>query len=236
MRARDHVCPKSIGETGSVVIYVVDSRNRGNYRRQLEEMHRIRHRIYIEGRGWNALRKSDGREVDEFDTDDAVYLLGLSPDGSVTAGTRLVPTSKPHLMRNVFPHLATKGAIPRSDSIYEWTRYFLANEPKDRRARRRASGEILCAMFEYGLEAGLTHFSLVCDTFFLPMFREARWRITELGDPTRYEEGVCIAVLFEVSERTLNSTRDVRGVSGPVLAFSTRPPPFEESQLDHIAA
>ncbi len=45
---------------------------------QLEEMHRIRHRIYVEGRGWKALRKSDGREVDEFDTDDAVYLLGLS--------------------------------------------------------------------------------------------------------------------------------------------------------------
>jgi acyl-homoserine lactone synthase len=221
---------------GSVVIYVVDGRNRENYRRQLEEMHRIRHRIYVEGRGWKALRRSDGREVDEFDTENAVYLLGLSADGAVTAGSRLVPTQKPHLMHNVFPHLATKAPVPRSDFIYEWTRYFLTSEPADRSARRCASGEILCALFEYGLEAGLTHFSLVCDTFFLPMFRQARWRITELGDATPYEEGVCIAVLFEVSERVLKSTREVRGVSGPVLAFSKRPPPFHESLFDHIAA
>jgi len=221
---------------GGVVIYVIDGRNRRNYRRQIEQMHRIRHRIYVEGRGWEALRKSDGREVDEFDTENAVYLLALSADGSVTGGSRLVPTSKPHLMRNVFPHLATKSGIPRSDSIYEWTRYFLTSEPAGREARRRASGELLCAMFEYGLKAGLTHFTLVCDTFFLPMFHEARWQITELGDATPYDEGVCIALMFEVSENVLASTRAVRGVSGPVLAFSERPPALRESQLHHIAA
>jgi len=221
---------------GVAVIYVVDSRNRENYARQIEEMYRIRHRIYVEGRGWSGLRKPDGREVDEFDTADAVYLLGLDAGGAVTAGSRLVPTKKPHLMRDVFPHLVTNCQVPQNDRIYEWTRYFLTSEPAGRAARRRASGELLCAMFEYGLAAGLTHFSLVCDTFFLPMFREARWKITELGAPAAYAEGICIAVTFEVSEAVLDSTREVRGVCAPSLAFSMRPPPFYASQLDHIAA
>jgi acyl-homoserine lactone synthase len=218
------------------VIYVVDCRNRTNYQRQLEQMFRVRHRIYVVERGWKALWRPDGREVDEFDTEHAVYLLGLNDQGSVTGGTRLVPTSGPHLLRDVFPHLVASGQIPQSDTIYEWTRYFLTNEPADRIARRRASGELLCAMFEYGIATGLTHFSLVCDTFFLPMFHEARWKIVELGPATAYDEGTCIAVRFEVSEAVLRSTREARGVAGPVLAFSAHPPSLCDAQPRHVAA
>lgn len=206
------------------MIYVVDRLNRRNFEPQLEEMYRIRHRIYVEGRRWRALERPDGREIDAFDTHDAVYLLGLSDSGTVTAGTRLTPTTKPHLMRDVFPHIVTLGAIPQDELTYEWTRYFLTNEPAERTERRKAAGELLCAMFEFGLAKGLKRFSLVCDTFFLPMMREARWAITPLGVPTPYAEGICIAILFEVSQAALQSTRDVRGVPGPVLRYAPHPP------------
>lgn len=209
---------------GAIVIYVVDRSNRKQFASQLEQMYRIRHRIYVEGRGWRALQRDDGREIDEFDTAHAVYLLGLDENGDVTAGTRLIPTTRPHLMRDVFAHAVTLGDIPDSESVYEWTRYFLTHEPTDRAARRRQAGELLCAMFEFGLAQGLTHFSLVCDTFFLPMFYEARWNITLLGSPTAYDEGTCIALLFEASREALLSTREVRGVTGPVLTKTSRPP------------
>lgn len=209
---------------GAIVIYVVDRSNRRQFASQLEQMYRIRHRIYVDGRGWGALRRDDGREIDEFDTPDAVYLLGLDECCEVTGGTRLIPTTRPHLMRNVFAHAVSLGTIPDSESVYEWTRYFLASEPAGRTTRRRQAGELLCAMFEFGLAQGLTHFSLVCDTFFLPMFHEARWNIRLLGAPTPYDEGTCIALLFEVSHEALLSTREVRGVCGPVLTKTSRPP------------
>ena len=180
------------------MIYLIDRRNRAAFSHQLDEMFRIRHDIYVRRRGWKALARPDGREIDQFDTDDAVYLLGLDEAGHVTSGLRLVPTTKPHLIRDVFPHAVTWGRIPSDEHIYEFTRYFIVGGKIGMRGKRRAAGELLCAMFEYGIAAGLTHISLLCDTFFLPHMLECNWKVHPLGLPTPYDEGTCIAVLFEV--------------------------------------
>lgn len=216
--------------------YVIDRRNRAAYTAQIEEMYRLRHRIYVKGRGWSALAKPDGREIDQFDTDDAVYLLGLDEDGRVQSGVRLVPTTGPHLMRDVFPHALSWGRVPNDERIYEFTRYFLTQESGDREERRRAAGENLCALFEFGLARGLTHISLVCDTFFMPSMLECGFKVHPLGLPTPYDEGTCIAVIFEVSEDVLRSTRCARGVRGPVLTFSPLPPPNARAFDAAIAA
>src|SRR2546430_12840948 len=104
------------------MIYVIDHHNRGGFHTQIEEMFRIRHDIYVGRRGGKALEKPDGRDIDQFDTDNTVYLLGIDSDGSVTAGLRLNPTTGPHLIRDIFPHTVTEGPIPVGDNIYEFTR------------------------------------------------------------------------------------------------------------------
>lgn len=205
------------------MIYAINRENRDHYTDQLEEMFSLRYRLYVEGRGWKALARSDEREVDQFDTIDATYLLGIDDIGHVTGGLRLVPTTGPHLIRDVFPHAVQWGRIPSGKTIFELTRCFVVPEAApDRASRRCAAGEYYCAMFEYGLAIGLTHISLLCDTFFLPHMLECGWHARPLGPPTPYDEGECIAVLFEVSEKTLERTRSVRNVrKGPYLA--TRP-------------
>lgn len=218
------------------MLYVVDRRNKSAYADQLEQMYRIRHRVYVEGRGWKALAKDDGREIDQFDTENAVYLLGIGADGHVTSGVRLVPTSEPTLMRNVFPHVATWGQIPSSDRVYEMTRYFLTAEPTDRNLRREVAGEILCAMFEYALAARLTHISVVCDAFFMTTMLECRWKIRPLGLPTPYEEGVCVAVLIDVTEEALRGAQKTRGIASRCLTYSALPPPHARSEDEAIAA
>jgi acyl-homoserine lactone synthase len=219
------------------MIYLIDRRNRAAFSQQLEEMFRIRHDIYVNRRGWKALCREDGREIDQFDTEDAVYLLGLNELGRVTSGLRLVPTTRPHLIREVFPHAVTWGRIPSDEKIYEFTRYFIVGDKSGTLRKRRAAGELLCAMFEYGLSAGLTHFSLLCDTFFLPHMLECKWKVRPLGLPTPYEEGTCIAVLFEVSEAAIEGTREARGVrAGRQLVFSNGPPPYGISDFRQVAA
>ena len=208
------------------MIYLIDRSNRPAYAKQLEEMFRIRHDIYVGRRGWTALAKPDGRDVDQFDTDDTVYLLGLDQMGRVYSGLRLNPTTGPHLINTVFPHAVSFEPIPIGDDIYEFTRYFVVSERVDRMKRRQAAGELLVAMFEYGLVIGLNRISLLCDSFFLNTALEMKWRVKPLGLPTKYDEGTCIAISFEVSHRIADSTREVRGVHGPVLAYEPEPPPF----------
>lgn len=217
------------------MIFVVDRRNREAFSDQLEAMFRLRHRIYVKQRGWKALARSDGREIDQFDTEDAVYLLGLDDDGQITAGMRLIPTLKPHLMRDVFSHLVIWGRVPSDPKIYEATRCFVV-ETKPGERSKHAAGEIFCAAFEYGLSNGLSHISLVCDAFFISMMLENGWGIRPLGLPVPYDEGTCIAVLIEVSARSVFSTRAQRRMVPNPLVFSPTPPPFARPELYPLAA
>jgi acyl-homoserine lactone synthase len=206
------------------VIHVIDRRNRSAFQRQLEDMYRLRYQIYVGRRRWKALERPDGRDIDQFDTEDTVYFLGLNASGAVTSGLRLNPTTKPHLINTIFPHAVTFEPIPIGDHIYEITRYFVVPERLARDARRRAAGELITAMLEHGLTMGLTHISLLCDAFFMSTMLEMRWKVRSLGLPTPYPEGTCIAVLFEVSEEAIANTRQTRGVQGPVYVHAARPP------------
>jgi acyl-homoserine lactone synthase len=200
------------------MIYAVDARNRHHYEQQIEQMFRMRHRIYVERRKWVDLARPDKREVDQFDNEDATYLLGIDDTGEVYAGLRLVPTTGPHLIRDVFPHAVQWGPIPQAKHILEFTRYFVGRRQPGITSRQTA-GNLLCAMFEYGLARSISHFSLLCDSFFLPHMLECGWSVRPLGRPLPYPEGECIAVLFEVSLQAIEGTRKARNLGiGPYLA------------------
>jgi acyl-homoserine lactone synthase len=216
------------------VLYLIDRRNRRAFDSQIEAMHRIRHQLYVDGRGWRALARPDGREVDQFDTDAATYLLSLDGDGEVLGGIRLLPTTGPHLMRDVFSHIVTWGRVPSDDRIYEMTRLFLWRSAGGE-TRPKNAGEILCATLEFALLRRLSHISVVCDTFFLPRLLENGWKVHHLGLPTQYEEGSCIAILLEVSAEQLQRSRSRRGITGPSLTFSLYPPPHA-ARIDHAIA
>lgn len=209
------------------MIYVIDRHNRRAFHAQIEEMFRIRHDIYVGRRGWKALEKPDGRDVDQFDTDSTVYILGIDDNGHVTAGLRLNPTTGPHLIRDIFPHAVTEQPIPVGDTIYEFTRWFVVKERVSPEENRRVAGELLVAMLEYGKSIGLTDISLCCDSFFWKTMQEMRWDVRRLGPVTRYPEGKAIAVLFDVSDRMIANTREVRDVTGPVWRYALSAPAAE---------
>lgn len=204
------------------MIYVIDKRNRRGFQLQIEQMFRLRHDIYVGRRGWKALEKADGRDVDQFDTDATVYLLSIDDEGMVAGGLRLNPTTGPHLIRDIFPHTVA-GEIPVGEHIYEFTRWFVVKERVSPEENSRVAGELLVAMLEYGKHIGLTHISLCCDAFFWKTMQQTRWDVRRLGPITRYPEGKCITVLFEVSDRMIGNTREVRDVNGTVWVYAPAP-------------
>jgi acyl-homoserine lactone synthase len=200
------------------VLHIVDKDNRHlePYATFLEDSYKLRHQVYVHERGWKGLDRPDGREVDQFDTDDATYLVWA--DGPrVLGGVRLISTDKPHLMSDVFPHIATLGPVPSTADVWEMTRFFSIRDPAGRVPRNTIIGDVLCGMFEVGLHHGLSAISVVCDTFFLPRYLEMGIHAAPLGLPTPYPEGICIACVLPVSHEQLAAARNSRGVTRPVL-------------------
>ena len=91
-------------------------------RELLEPHYRLRHRIFVELQGWEALRRADGRDVDRFDNADATHLL-LTDGGTLVGGSRLPPLDRPNLLQTVFSGLV-QGAFPADPSLgADWPRF-----------------------------------------------------------------------------------------------------------------
>lgn len=200
------------------MLHVVSASNRKLYERQVEESFQIRHRVYVTERGWHDLDRGDKREVDQFDNDDAIYLLALDePTRRVLGGSRLVPSLKPHLMSEVFPQLASARPLPRAPDVFEWTRFFVIPARREPHAISTVSCTIMCGVQEYCLERGIRQLSIVTEMFWISRFLELEWNPKPLGFPIRWQEMDVVGITVDISEQALETTRAVRGFTFPVL-------------------
>ena len=104
------------------MLHIVTAENIHEYREQMEQAYRLRHRVFVEEMKWTDLDRGDGREIDQFDTDAAVHMLYLNDDGVLLGYQRMLPSTKPHLLSDVLPDLCD-GERPVGANIWEWTRY-----------------------------------------------------------------------------------------------------------------
>ena len=200
-------------------VHVVDAINRDAYSDVLEDYFRLRHEIYVGERGWRDLARSDGREVDAFDTQRAVYLMGMTPQRRVVAASRLVPTLEPHLMSEVFPCLAENG-VPRRKDVSEWTRIFVVPSFRTPGRPCLAAGVIYCGMVEYCLQAKVRQLSVVCEEYWVDRLAALGWKPARLGRVLNHEGTAIVGLLVEMTAEALATTRAAYGIDGSVLRWT----------------
>ena len=81
-----------------------------------------RHKVFIDMLGW-PLPVRDGMELDQFDRPDARYVVAHDDHGAVIGTARLLPTTQPYLLGEVFPHLMGDQPVPCSDEVWELSRF-----------------------------------------------------------------------------------------------------------------
>jgi acyl-homoserine lactone synthase len=199
------------------MIHVVTAENRRLYEKEMLEHHRIRHDIYVRDNKWKNLKVEDGRESDQFDNEDAVYILAIE-DGHVIGGSRFVPTIKPHLLSDVFPQLADVRGVPRSPDIFEWTRLFAVAERRDRGALAGSvTGKILCGGLEFLLGEEAVGFTIVTEAWWLARTHSWGWKLSPLGMPALVDGEWLVGSYVVCDPETLQATRRRYGIEEPVL-------------------
>lgn len=199
------------------MITVVPPDLRNYYGAELAEMHRLRHRVFVERLGWN-VRTFAGLEIDAFDMLDATYLLaGRNP---LVGSWRILPTTGPYMLKDVFAELLEGQAPPCDPAVWEMSRFAVDQGPQEDKglsALSAATGELFCGLVEYALSHGVREVWTVYDVRIArlldrvgcrPFWRSARRRI---GDT------IAVAGRFEISERVLAELRATNGVAGSVL-------------------
>ncbi|MFK4512166.1 GNAT family N-acetyltransferase [Bradyrhizobium daqingense] len=213
------------------MIHVISAANRHLYEDVLEQHFRIRHQIFVEERKWEALRKPDGREIDSYDNEDAVYLLALE-DRRVLGGSRLYPTTRPTMMREVFPHLAAVRGCPSDPLVWEWSRFFVSRERRD----GAFNLQLMAAAQEFCLDQGIERLCLVMETWWLPRFHDIGFVVTPLGVPALVESSWTMAATIEIRQESLDVVRDRIGTTHVVQQDGPRIDCIARANLSGFAA
>lgn len=83
---------------------------------------RYRHKVFVEKLGWQ-LKCDDSLEYDQFDRDDTVYVIAQNETAEVIGSARLLPTTRPYLLSEVFPQLLNGMPPPCSPDVWELSRF-----------------------------------------------------------------------------------------------------------------
>ncbi len=206
------------------MIHVVSADNQHLYARQLDEMFRMRYEFYVKQRGWSNLKPKDGRETDEFDDENAVYLMNLDRFGRILSTFRLNPTTGPYLVADKLPHYLNEPA-PRREDVWDVGRWMVAPH-----ARRKDSGEIASAqqelivgLMEFAVDRGITGYTFLSDTIFIERIAKV-WPVRPMGDVHGFDdaEGEAQLIMVDCGPHTLAQTRDRTGIYDTVL-FEIKP-------------
>ncbi|WDD91952.1 GNAT family N-acetyltransferase [Burkholderia sp. FERM BP-3421] len=83
-----------------------------------------RHRIFVEQLGWKLPSADEAFERDQYDRDDTVYVFARDEAGSICGCARLLPTTRPYLLKELFPDLlAADMPAPQSTAVWELSRF-----------------------------------------------------------------------------------------------------------------
>lgn len=210
------------GGKAMVKVHVVTTENASQYASELHSYFRWRHLVYVEERGWEDLRRADGLERDQFDTDAAVHLIAM--EGSeVVGGSRMIRMSQPTLLSEIFPHLVQRGRVPRDHDAVEWTRMFVT--PAYRMGHREMSvaGALFCAVMEYCVTIQATRVGGVMETFWLPRWQRFGWTTRALGLPEEIAGSMTLAAFIDVDQDALDAVRTATGWKASVLTWRKEP-------------
>lgn len=198
-------------------VRIVEAGDRARYGAALAEMHRHRRRLFVDTLGWRALTVTAGQEIDAFDGPAATYLLACDAGGAVRGSLRLLPTTGPHMLTEVFAHFVD-GPPPRAPGILEWSRHApgLPEWPPAVNAAARIALHL--GVLEYAAARGVTGFTAVMETWLVRRARRMGWACTPLGRPQAYGEGEAVALLNSVVSGHLAALRAQTGWTQPVLA------------------
>jgi acyl-homoserine lactone synthase len=199
-----------------MAIHIVTAENIDSYAQAMEQAYRLRHNVFVDEMGWSDLCKPDGREIDQFDDGRAVHMLYL--EGERLLGyQRMLPSMRPHLLSSVMPHLC-EGDFPVGPHIWEWTRYCVTKEHRDRgRILSPAGNLLLSAIVEWGLENGVSKIIIEMNPIWMLRLVQLHFRVTPLGIPVETGKDSIVAVTAAFDARTLARLRHVRGDNRPAI-------------------
>jgi N-acyl-L-homoserine lactone synthetase len=209
------------------MIVIYEGHQRQSHGELFDEMFRQRAIIFGQTLGWNVSIDGEGREIDEYDREDTVYLMSLDSAGRLNGAVRFLSTVTDHMMTGPFQDMFPDYSV-RSPVIWEATRFYTYGH-HDVQANRvsQSACELLLGMCEFCLQSGIAQVVALMQAGVIRVYRRCGLSQKILARHNG-EHGQTLLGLWTINRELLASMRAATSISHSVLT--------EAGALEEMAA
>ncbi|MDP5215911.1 acyl-homoserine-lactone synthase [Ruegeria sp. 2205SS24-7] len=203
------------------MILVIDALNKHLFTNILEDMFQLRARVFGGRLGWE-VNVEDGKEIDDFDSLDPAYVVGLNDDGNVVSCVRALQTTGPHMLSDVFSAILDGEPPIRSATVWESTRFCVdtnrLTRGKDRNSVSYATCELMIGSLEFAQRSGITDIVTVIDPVMDRVLKRSdNAPYDYVGKKVGMGKVPALAALLDCSEERINRVREFSGINHDVF-------------------
>ena len=191
------------------MIVVIEPHNAHQYANLMDEMFRLRARVFRDRLGWD-VQVTDGKERDKYDDESPVYLVYTDDAARDVKGSlRLLPTTGPTVLADFFSDTLPDAAHLSAPTIWECTRFCLDDKIQGSGQREEllcVSGALIAGLGEIGIKAGIESILGNFDATMLRVYRRIGCEVEVLGSTLRYGRPIYLG-LFPISESILRNVQ-----------------------------
>lgn len=166
----------------------------------LRAMFAARKSVFVDLLKWDVPVLDGTYEIDQFDDVHATYLILAEPDGSHLGSTRLLPTTRPHILDSLYAELCD-DAPARASDMYEITRFCL-----DRRLtaceRRAVRDTLVTNLVEHALANGIRSYTAIAEIGWFQQILAFGWHCMPLGLPRILDGAMLVALRIDITPET----------------------------------
>ena len=198
---------------------------RSAYAALLEDMFAMRYDVVVKQWGWNVPGIETGRDKDDFDTDETVYMLCLSEDRSQVLGCcRFNPTTSPYMISELWPEACDLQAPPSSPDAWETSRFVVSDRLGSREEYFDVMWRLGVGLAEYCMQAGIKKILWYTNPPFYNTINSIM-KVEPLGRPKHHAEDddTYIPAMGFVTSESVEAARAHLGNPAERITFALAP-------------
>lgn len=191
------------------MITVIEPHNAAEYPKLMEEMFRLRARVFRDRLVWN-VQVADGKERDKYDDEAPVYVICAADEAREVKGClQLLPTTGPTVLTDFFSDTLPEAVHLSAPSIWECSRFCLDDRMMSRGNQEElyfASAVLIAALGDVAIKAGIKSILGNFNSTMLRLCRRIGCEVDVLGSAQRYGQPIYLG-LFPISEPILRRVK-----------------------------
>jgi N-acyl-L-homoserine lactone synthetase len=184
--------------------------------KSLIEMHRVRKLIFKDRMGWDVDISNDELEIDDFDLPETVYILARDEMMRVAGVWRMLPTTSPSMIRNIWPEFLKTLPIEVSSNTWELSRFgvhaYADGSREHLRSVNKVTAELIVALLKLCIMTNINHVY----TMYNQQIAKSVGRIGFSAEETSEEILICgkpsVIGRIRTDQKALEKVQNITGV------------------------